>query len=75
MKHNGLVAELNSLLVRPESEFGVNGKEKKEYEIDQVKRNIAAIEREIEKVKEKSGKPDWVNCPVCQATFNKNTEV
>jgi len=46
-KHNNLVASLNSLLIRPESDFGVNGKEKKEFEIAQVKKHIADIEREI----------------------------
>jgi len=43
-----LVDKLNSLLARTESDFGVNGKEKKECEIAEVKKDIAAVEREIE---------------------------
>jgi len=46
-----LSEKLSSLLNRPESEFGVNGKWKKEAEIAEVKKDIVVIEREIEKEK------------------------
>lgn len=77
-KYNQLTDKLNSLLARPESDFGVNGKEKREHEIAEVKKDIAAIESAIKKEKnhnEISYQPDWIKCPVCDKTFNKNTEV
>jgi len=46
-----LVAELNSLLFRPESEFGKDGKNKKENEITEVKEKITSVENEIEREK------------------------
>jgi len=56
-----LTNELNALLARPESDFGVDGKWKKQVEIDEVKKFIAKIEKEIEKRKnetEISHRPD-----------------
>jgi hypothetical protein len=50
-KHNQLTDKLKSLLARPESDFGVNGKWKKEFEIAEVKKDIKDIEREIDKEK------------------------
>jgi len=46
-----LTDKLKSLQSRPESDFGVNGKKKKDYEIAVVKKDIADIERKIEKEK------------------------
>lgn len=77
-KYNQLVGRLNSLLKRPESDFGVNGKAKKEFEISQVKLDIADIERKIKEEREnysEISRPDWISCPVCDKKFNKNTEV
>jgi len=74
LKHNQLVDKLNSLLVRPESDFGVNGKEKKEYEIAEVRKDIADIQREIEKEKNgrsENNQPDWIECPPCGKRFDK----
>ncbi|MCE8162680.1 MAG: hypothetical protein I3273_02095 [Candidatus Moeniiplasma glomeromycotorum] len=58
-KHNSLMAKLNSLFLKSESEFGVNGKEKKEFEIAQVKEDIATIEREIKEEKVKSDSDEY----------------
>jgi hypothetical protein len=68
-------------LARPESDFGVNGKWKKEFELAEVRKDIAKIEREIEKERIKVerekddafGKPDFVSCH-CGRTFAKNCE-
>jgi len=77
-KHNNLVAELNSLLIQPESEFGTDGKNKKEIKIAEVKKDIAETERLIDKEKSRqsekgnSERPDWVECSLCGKNFNKN---
>ena len=65
--------KLNSLLARPESDFGVNGKWKKEFEIAEVKKDIADIEREIEKEKnnvERFRPQHWETCE-CGRIFDK----
>ena len=68
-KHNQLTNRLKSLLARPESDFGVNGKWKKEFEVDEVKKDIADIEREIENI-ERFRSQHWVTCE-CDRIFDK----
>jgi len=64
-KYNQLTDKLNSLLSRPERSFGVDGKEKKEYEIAEVRKDIAAIEREIEKEQNSNFESKPAGCCNC----------
>ncbi|CAH1755813.1 23190_t:CDS:2, partial [Entrophospora sp. SA101] len=48
-KHNQLVGEFNHLLIRPESEFGKDGKRTKEAKIVELKKDITEVASKIDK--------------------------
>jgi len=74
-EHNQLVDKLSGLQDRPESDFGVNGKEKKEHEIAEVKKDIATIEREIEKERNNSNsRSQHLDTCQCGGKFDKAKE-